>query len=1173
MKKITLVLIMLFTLLFTINVKADGIHAIYPTIEKDREGELYNLMPTLVEKGEIISVKLKVKEVQGWKLSYGHNIISWDKEAFELVEQPNGKYYIPKDSHLTDIGLEVREGGNQANIHYGYDGSIYEANESYVAEIQFRAKKNVKEGVYFIKLEEACDAVVVEMLDNSEESTYSYEKKLKYQVGKPKVSSYFTRDDIANSSYVIGGYLFTRDGSDAYDGTLTTEHIMLSSKSIQENELDKMIIYVKNARGKWKNAISDKEFGVDLPIENLPENFNIDYIDMVAHYAEDGIYTDDGENTVLRIVQFNDKKAVVTIETDSERVHGIANITNRVATLSISGINYQITLSDNEATIETNDSYIVNRVLTKRANVSVNEYLNNNYVFGIYDGTTGGASYYMNSAETGKYTYGNYELDVIKVSESTIRACLKQKGQSNCIIDKYSDIPSGEDAYQFALEDTEYGFVWNNNEFQGQCIGGICNSSYIGTYTKEKSLSIEDVFNIWEKNEILYRVTYDNGIEEDGNYYVYIPRGQSVMSVDAYAGTHQKEGYAFIEWQLNNQPYNFYSPVNAPITLVATYRLLPSAPTLAIVPQSNDVDYVSYNSETEKFTYKLSITLDEDYYGYDIFIDGNCVANALKGETATIELEARHSKEVFAKAYILNEDGKNYGAESNAVTPNVTVYTVTFATPDVYPFQTSVHVPYNGLVEPAQAPARNFFTFTGWTLNNEPFDFENTRINENVTLTATWDENIPVPVISVTPTNDAYRYAFWMENHNDYCTNTEGVCTRAQGDNYGNIKFKLYKVTPGGYEELNTGYTYLPSESAYVYVPANAVNQYVMRAYLYVSYEPDVIVYSDYSEVFEIDTTFNTAPTIAFNPTYGTPNLEAHEAENWVYVSNLVSAFGHQCSEGTCSDYKVDGFKLYNKVGEDYLEIASFNPTNAAHVIVNYGEEYHYYVRGYANSGGNTVYTPYSTELVYNPDIPAPVITRALMGSGEANSNNYQLLSYDDIKGFGVTLSGNYSLHYICDLTDPENPTNCQETVDEYEWFEKNGGSLTSVYDGGFGAEAILYVPESSSKTFVAKAYVNRINNGKYYSPESNQIAIDLSNPTYTFVTQDVDGDNTKVMVKGFINSYGIAFNTINNGTNDITDDGTGVYFVTDKTNLEGIDTITIKLSNSKTVTATRQSN
>ena len=88
------------------------------------------------------------------------------------------------------------------------------------------------------------------------------------------VSAYtIDNTEIPNSTYVIGNHMFTRESSDNYNGTLTTNVIMLASKTIQSNELDDMIIYYKNARGVWLDAltgntiqITDK---VDIQYKNL----------------------------------------------------------------------------------------------------------------------------------------------------------------------------------------------------------------------------------------------------------------------------------------------------------------------------------------------------------------------------------------------------------------------------------------------------------------------------------------------------------------------------------------------------------------------------------------------------------------------------------------------------------------------------------------------------------------------------------------------------------------------------------------------------------------------------------------------------------------------------------------------------------------------------------------
>ena len=79
--------------------------------------------------------------------------------------------------------------------------------------------------------------------------------------------------EIPNSTYVIGNHMLTREGSDKYNGTLTTNVIMLASKTIESDELDDMIIYYKNARGVWVDALTGNTIqisdSVDIQYKNL----------------------------------------------------------------------------------------------------------------------------------------------------------------------------------------------------------------------------------------------------------------------------------------------------------------------------------------------------------------------------------------------------------------------------------------------------------------------------------------------------------------------------------------------------------------------------------------------------------------------------------------------------------------------------------------------------------------------------------------------------------------------------------------------------------------------------------------------------------------------------------------------------------------------------------------
>ena len=93
----------------------------------------------------------------------------------------------------------------------------------------------------------------------------------------------YTPEEVDNNTYIIGHYLYNREKSyDSnnnviYNGALTTDHIMLASKSINSNELSNMVIYYKSITGVWKNAINNKE----IELNNLPEKFEITHINAI----------------------------------------------------------------------------------------------------------------------------------------------------------------------------------------------------------------------------------------------------------------------------------------------------------------------------------------------------------------------------------------------------------------------------------------------------------------------------------------------------------------------------------------------------------------------------------------------------------------------------------------------------------------------------------------------------------------------------------------------------------------------------------------------------------------------------------------------------------------------------------------------------------------------------
>ena len=93
-----------------------------------------------------------------------------------------------------------------------------------------------------------------------------------------------SKEDIPGSAYIIGTHMFTRDTNQdkEYDGKLTTNLIMLASKTIESGNIDDMIIYYKTATGKWINGLSGSQI-------TAPDNFNINYTNLALESENDTV--------------------------------------------------------------------------------------------------------------------------------------------------------------------------------------------------------------------------------------------------------------------------------------------------------------------------------------------------------------------------------------------------------------------------------------------------------------------------------------------------------------------------------------------------------------------------------------------------------------------------------------------------------------------------------------------------------------------------------------------------------------------------------------------------------------------------------------------------------------------------------------------------------------------
>ena len=1045
MKKVTSVIVMIFVMFFAINVKAYEWQSVNPTLEKgDNSSELYNSMPTEVQKGDIISVKLIIKNIQGWNINNGNDVISWDKEAFELVET-NGKYYSGTNNDLdfASVTFSTKE-TNLVYVYYEWEDTPVTVNDVTVLELKFKVKSNAKDGIYKITQEYMAEGLLIHD-DNDYYNVDMSSKTLQYQIGKSKISSNYSNSEIPTNTYIIGNHMFTHNVSTVndYPGYLTTQYIMLASKSIESNNKDDMIIYVKDVRGAWRNAIDDE-------LITPQDEFKIEYIDMMANYSENGVYSDNNDKNILRIVQISETEAIVTIENDKERIHGIATINNGVATLSIgsgnSQKNYQINISSNSvATIQTNDSNVTSGSLQKRANVSINDYYNSAYTVGFYDFYEY-PLYYLNSSHTGKYTYGNYELYLLRANEYAAKVCIREKGNSACIFE--DDVFGNEGFLNYSgTKETTYadwisgdsiiGLDWNNGQIKIECIRGTCeNTQYLGNYTKEKDFTMEEVFRLWEKNEIQYNITLDmnNG---DPSVSYYLSQGDLVPYGYGYYNPEKPEN-VFVGWLLNGELFDLNTPITGPMTLVASYRGLPSKPELSIAPQGVGHDYVEYDADFDVFIYNLSIDLNEEYDGFGIFttLDSeNPIAVSEGDEPVSITIGTNVEKVLYARAYIESYGERYYGVSSDTITLHPVKYTVTFDSNggSNVPSQT---VPYGETIEVPDTPTKSaLFDFVAWKYNNQNFDF-NTGIMDNITLVAEWHNNLALPEVGDGLTNNFYQHGLFLSNfdgmYNPQTNVNEGYCTSLSGcvgdetDHYRITGFEVFKKVGSEYQRIsdNNGKTqFAPYEHFELTVEPKEVDNYVIRAF--VREGAEIVAYSEYSDEYQIDSSY-VAPEIAFDSNGGTPD-PANEVEKWVKVTNLVDDYGFaDCDGGVCASYKVEGFELYNKVlvgnEYEYQSLVSVGVGSSMHVIANYGEELHLYARAYArNSSGNPIYSDYSDELILYEEEPVEPLCY-LDGSNGYHWTNAPETGWTEVNG--VTSQTDCHAAYMCYL----------DGSNEYHW-------------------------------------------------------------------------------------------------------------------------------------------
>ena len=309
--------------------------------------------------------------------------------------------------------------------------------------------------------------------------------------------------------------------------------------------------------------------------------------------------------------------------------------------------------------------------------------------------------------------------------------------------------------------------------------------------SEDGSLSVEYVF---QPETIIHTVTFDYGIEGMTGSQQVTDGGKATEPVAPV-----RDGYRFDGWLLDGQTYDFATPVTGDITLTAgwtinTYTVRfdtaggSSVPEQAIdhgqkitepaAPTREGYTFTGWLLDGRPFDFSTPITGDITLTaGWEesgepaptihtvTFDDGT-------GNTVTVNVQ---EGETVQEPSAPSRDGYEFtgwlldGTPYDFTTPvtgditltagwekteePVTTFTVSFRTNGGTAVEQQT-ITEGGTVEKPMDPTRDGYTFTGWLLDGQPYDFT-TPITGNIVLDAAWEQNTPIDELAgVTATVD-----------------------------------------------------------------------------------------------------------------------------------------------------------------------------------------------------------------------------------------------------------------------------------------------------------------------------------------------------------------------------------------------------------------------------------
>ena len=200
-----------------------------------------------------------------------------------------------------------------------------------------------------------------------------------------------------------------------------------------------------------------------------------------------------------------------------------------------------------------------------------------------------------------------------------------------------------------------------------------------------------------------------------------------------------RDGYTFVEWQLNGKAYNFNSKVTSNITLTAKWEKIeeddkpvqPTTKEYTVKFDSNGGSSVSSQTVKEGSTVKKPSNPTRDGYTFVEWQLNGKAYNFNSKVTSNITLTAKWEK--------IEEDDK-------PVQPTTKEYTVKFDS-NGGSSVSSQTVKEGSTVKKPSNPTRDGYTFVEWQLNGKAYDF-NSKVTSNITLTAKWEKKADVYTLS-----------------------------------------------------------------------------------------------------------------------------------------------------------------------------------------------------------------------------------------------------------------------------------------------------------------------------------------------------------------------------------------------------------------------------------------